>query len=108
MAAVGGAPNVLDAVLALLFAFALVRGWRRGAVLQTGGVAGLAPGLLARAGGGPRVAGLVVTGPGSGAALLTLGVLLIALVVGQAVGVAAGRRLHRIVHRSGVGRVDRA
>ncbi len=41
MAAVGGAPNVLDAVLALLFAFALVRGWRQGAVLQIGGSPGL-------------------------------------------------------------------
>jgi len=107
-AAVGGAPNVLDAVVVLLVAIAVARGWRHGAVLQIGGFAGLALGLLAGAWAAPRVAGLIVTGPGPGAALLTLGVLLIALVVGQVVGVAAGRRLHRRVYRTGVGRVDRA
>jgi S1-C subfamily serine protease len=104
---VGGAPNVLDAVLAFLFVFALVRGWRQGAVLQIAAFAGLALGLLAGAWAAPRIAGLVVTAPGPGAALLTLGALLVALVVGQAVGVAGGLRLHRAVHRSGVGRADR-
>jgi S1-C subfamily serine protease len=105
---VGGAPNVFDGVLALLFAVALVRGWRQGAVLQIGGFAGLALGVLAGAWAAPRITGLVVTGPGPGAAFLTLGVLLVALVAGHALGAAGGLRLHRAVHRSGVGRLDRA
>ncbi len=104
----GGVANVLDVVLALLFAFALARGWRRGAALQLGAFAGLALGLLAGAWAASRLAGLVVTGPGPGMAVLALGVLLVAVVIGQVVGAAGGSRLHRAVHRGGVGRVDRA
>ena len=105
---VGGAPNVLDAALALLLVAALLRGWRRGAVLQIGGFAGLALGLFTGAWAAARIAGLVVSGPGPGAGVLTLGVLLVALVLGQAVGVGTGLRLRRVAHRSGVARVDRA
>jgi S1-C subfamily serine protease len=105
---VGGAANVLDVILALLLVVAVFRGWQRGAVLQIGGFAGLGLGVLAGAWAAPRIAGLITTGPGPGAAFLTLGVLLVALVLGQALGVAAGMRLHRAVQGSAVARVDRA
>jgi S1-C subfamily serine protease len=105
---VGGAPNVLDVALALLFVVALLRGWRRGAVLQIGRFAGLALGLFAGAWAAARIAGLVVSGPGPGVGVVTLGVLLVGLVLGQVVGVAAGMRLGRVVYRSGAARVDRA
>jgi S1-C subfamily serine protease len=105
---VGGVPNVLDVVLALLFAFVLVGGWRQGAALQVGGFAGPALGLIAGAWAASRLAALFVTGPGPGVALLALGVLLVAVVIGRAAGVAGGLRVHRAAHRGGVGRVDRA
>jgi uncharacterized membrane protein required for colicin V production len=97
----GDAPNVLDAVLVLLLALALVRGWRLGAVSQLAAFAGLVLGLLAGLWAAPGLAGLFVTGPGPEAAFLTLGVLLVAMVVGQAVGVMVGVRLHRAVHSAG-------
>jgi S1-C subfamily serine protease len=104
----GGAPNALDAVLALLFVLALVRGWGQGAVLQVAGFAGLAVGLLAGMWAAPRIAGLVATEPGPGPALLTLAVLVVAALIGRSVGVRLGVRLHRAVHRSGVGPLNRA
>jgi S1-C subfamily serine protease len=105
---VGDAANVLDAVLVLLLVLALVRGWRQGAVVQLAAFGGLVLGLLAGLWAAPGIAGMVATGPGPGAAFLTLASLLVAMVVGQAVGAAVGVRLHRAVHSAGVGRVDRA
>jgi S1-C subfamily serine protease len=107
---VGGAPNVLDAVLVLLFVFALVRGWRQGAVLQVAAFAGLALALLAGVWAAPGITGLFVTEPGPGAAFLTLGVLLVAVLIGLAVAARLGGRLHRAVHGAGagIGRMDRA
>jgi S1-C subfamily serine protease len=104
----GYAPNVLDAVLVLLLAFAFVRGWRRGAVAQIAAFGGLALGLLAGLWAASGIARLVVTEPGPQVAFLTLGLLLVAMVVGQAVGMGVGARLHRAVHTAGVGRLDRA
>jgi S1-C subfamily serine protease len=99
---------VLDAVLVLLLAAALVRGWRQGAVAQLAAFAGLVLGLLGGLWAAPAIAGLVATGPGSTAAFLTLVSLLIAMVIGQMVGRAVGVRLHRAVHTAGIGRIDRA
>ncbi|GAA4681186.1 acid resistance serine protease MarP [Pseudonocardia yuanmonensis] len=103
-----GTPTVLDAVLALLFAFALVRGWRRGAVLQVAAFAGLVVGLFAGVWAAPWIAGLLVAEPGPGAALLTIGVLVVAVLVAETLAVGLGRRVHGAVHRAGVGTVDRA
>jgi S1-C subfamily serine protease len=104
----GYAPNALDAVLVLLLALAIVRGWRQGAVGQLAAFAGLVLGLLAGLWAAPGIAGLFATGPGPETAFLTIGVLLVAMVVGQAVGAAVGVRLHRAVHAAGVGRGDKA
>jgi S1-C subfamily serine protease len=105
---VGGAPNLLDAVLVLLFVFALVRGWRQGAVLQVAAFAGLALGLFAGVWAAPAITGLFATEPGPGTAFLTLAVLLVAVLIGLTVAAGLGRRLHRSVHGAGVGRMDRA
>ena len=99
---------MLDAVLALLFVFALVRGWRQGAVLQVAAFTGLALALLAGVWAAPGITGLFVTEPGPGAAFLTLAVLLVAALIGLTVAAGLGRRLHRAVHGAGVGRMDRA
>ncbi|PVZ10024.1 MarP family serine protease [Actinomycetospora cinnamomea] len=100
-----GAPNLLDAVLVLLLFLAVFRGWRQGALSQLTAFAGLALGLLAGMWLAPRVADAIVDGPG--AALLTLGLLLVAGLVGQGVGIAVGLRLRRGADRVGVGPVDR-
>lgn len=100
-----GTPNLLETVLVLLLLFAVFRGWRQGALAQLTAFAGLALGLLAGFWAAPRVAGAIVDGPG--AALLTLGLLLVAGAIGQGVGIAVGLRLRRGADRVGVGPVDR-
>jgi S1-C subfamily serine protease len=101
-------PNVLDGMLLLLLLYVLVRGWRQGAVSQIGAFGGVALGLVVGVWAAPRISGLFVDEPGPGVALLTLGVLLVAVLIGQGIGVGIGLRLHRAVHRVGVGAVDRA
>jgi S1-C subfamily serine protease len=105
---IGGiTPNVLDAVLLLLLAYVLFRGWRQGAVSQIAAFGGVVLGLLAGMLVAPLISGLFVDEPGRGLALLTLGVLFMAMLIGQGIGVRIGLRLHGAVHRAGVGTVDR-
>ena len=101
-------PNVLDGVLLLLLLYVLIRGWRQGAVSQIAAFGGFALGLLVGVWAAPQISRSFVDGPGPSAVLLTLGVLLVAVLIGQGVGVGIGLRLHRTVHRLGVGAVDRA
>jgi S1-C subfamily serine protease len=102
------APNVLDAILVLLLGFALVRGWRLGAVSQITAFGGFALGLLAGVWAAPRITGLLVDEPGPGAALLTLGLLVTAVLIGHGIGLGVGWRLRHAARRVGVGKVDRA
>ncbi|MGH3973496.1 MAG: CvpA family protein, partial [Pseudonocardiaceae bacterium] len=105
---IGGiTPNVLDAVLLLLLVYVLFRGWRQGAVSQIAAFGGLALGLLVGMWAAPWIGELFIDEPGRGLALLTLGVLFVAMLIGQGIGVSIGLRLHRAVHRAGVGTVDR-
>src|SRR5581483_1353803 len=103
----GSAPNALDAVLALLFVVALSRGWRQGAVLQVAAFAGLVAGLAVGLRAAPAIAGRVVDAPGPDMALLTLGVLMGGVLLGQAIAMRAGRRVYGAARRSGVERADR-
>ena len=106
---IGGlAPNVLDVVLVLLLGAVLVRGWRQGAVSQVGALGGFALGLLAGAWVAPRIIGAFAGEPGPGAAFATLGLLLVAVFIGQGVGAAVGVRLRAGAKRVGVGKVDHA
>ena len=108
MASGGFAPNVLDVVLVLLLAYVVVRGWRQGAVSQLAVFAGFAIGLLVGVWATPWIVGLFAGEPGPGVALLTLGVLVVAVLVGQGIGFDVGRRLRRAATHVGVGKVDRA
>ena len=101
------APNLLDAVLVLLLGYALLRGWRQGAVSQLAAFGGFVLGLLAGVWAAPRIIGLFVDAPGPGAALLTLGLLVVAVLIGHGIGLGVGWRLRRAAHRVGVGMVDR-
>ena len=105
---IGGiTPNLLDAVLLLLLVYVFFRGWRQGSVSQIAAFGGLAVGLLVGMWAAPWIGGLFIDEPGRGLALLTLGVLFVAVLIGQGIGVRIGLRLHRAVHRAGVGKVDR-
>jgi len=85
--------NAVDAVLVVALLVAAVRGYRQGAVAQVAAFAGTAMGLMAGAAAAPPLATRLVPEPGTTLALLTLGLLLAAVVLGQALGLAAGRRL---------------
>lgn len=99
-------PNVPDAVLLLVLVYVLFRGWQQGAVSQIAALGGLLIGLLVGMWAGPWVGGLVVDKPGRGLALLTLGVLLVAAVIGQGIGVRIGLRLRHAVEGAGMGKLD--
>jgi S1-C subfamily serine protease len=104
----GLSPNVLDAVLVVIGLLALLRGWRQGALVQLLSLGGLVLGLLAGAWAAPRITAWFIDDAGGGAALLSLGLLLVAIVVGQGIGVRLGLRLRRGVDRVGAGTLDRA
>jgi S1-C subfamily serine protease len=102
------APNVLDVVLVLLFAYVLHRGWRQGAVAQIGAFGGLTLGLLTGLWAAPLVGRVLIDGPGTGAGLLSLGVVLVVMLVGHGLGTGIARRVRPVVHRAGLGALDRA
>jgi len=94
--------NSLDLVLAAALVVAAVRGYRQGAVAQVAVFAGTAAGLVGGSALAPPLAARVVPEPGTNLALLTLGLLLAAVVLGQSLGLAVGRRLQSAA--AGVGR----
>jgi S1-C subfamily serine protease len=99
--------NLLDLLLLALLLFALLRGYRQGALSQVAAFGGAALGLVAGAYGAPAIAGLAVGQPGTTLALVTLGLLLVAVFVGQGVGFAVGMRLRRAAVEAGIGAFDR-
>lgn len=101
------APNLLDLVLVLLLAYALVSGWRRGALSQVSAFGGFLVGLLVGAWAAPRVISLFVAGPGEGVAIATVAVLIVVALIGHAIGLGIGLRLQRIADRIGAGTADR-
>lgn len=100
-------PNALDAVLLLLLVYVSFRGWRQGAVSQIAAFGGLVLGLLVGMWAAPSISGVFVDEPGRGRALLTLGLLFIAALIGQGIGVRVGLLLHRGLNRVGMSKVDR-
>lgn len=103
----GFSPNVLDGLLVVVGLLALLRGWRQGALAQLLAFGGLVLGLLAGAWAAPRITAWFVDEPGGGAALLSLGLLAVAILVGQGIGLNLGLRLRRGADRVGAGTVDR-
>ncbi len=99
--------NLLDLVLLATLAFALLRGFRQGALSQVAAFGGAAIGLVLGAFGAPALAGLAVGQPGITLALLTFGFLMAAVFIGQGFGLAVGMRLRRAAVRAGIGAFDR-
>ena len=100
--------NGLDLALILLLLTAAVRGLRQGALSQAAAFAGAAVGLVAGAALAPRLASAIIEQPGTSLALLTLGLLLTAVTIGQAIGQRVGVRLHAAADSAGVGALDGA
>lgn len=100
--------NGLDLALVVLLLTAAVRGLRQGALSQAAAFAGAGLGLVAGAALAPRVASALIEQPGTSLALLTLGLLLTAVAIGQAIGQGVGARLHAAADSAGVGGVDGA
>ena len=101
------AMNVVDLVLAAALIFAALRGFRQGALSQVAAFGGAALGLVAGAALAPRFAPQIVEEPGPALALLTLGLLLVAIAIGQTLGIAIGARLRQAVTLAGAAPVDR-
>jgi S1-C subfamily serine protease len=99
--------NLLDLGLLAALVFALVRGFRQGALSQVAAFGGAAVGLVAGAYGAPPLAGLAVGQPGSGLALITLGLLVLFIFLGQGIGFAIGLRLRHAAIKAGIGAFDR-
>jgi S1-C subfamily serine protease len=99
--------NLLDLALLTALAFALFRGFRQGALSQVSAFGGAAAGLLAGAFGAPAIASAFLGQPGPTMALLTMGLLLVFILLGQGIGFAIGLRLRRAAERAGVGAFDR-
>lgn len=99
--------NALDLLLLALLLFAAVRGARRGALSQLATFGGAALGLVLGAAFAPRLAGALISGPSLNLALLTLGFLLLAIVVGQGIGFAVGLRVQERLRDSSAVAVDR-
>jgi S1-C subfamily serine protease len=99
--------NLLDLGLLAALLYALFRGYRQGALSQVAAFGGAGVGLVLGAFVAPAIAGLTMGQPGFGLALLTLGVLLVCIFLGQGIGFAFGIRLRRAAIRAGIGAFDR-
>ncbi|MDQ3538086.1 MAG: MarP family serine protease [Actinomycetota bacterium] len=99
--------NVVDLALLLALVLAASRGFRRGALSQVAAFGGAVVGLFAGAALAPRLASGFVAEPGPTLSVLTLGLLLLAVVVGQGAGLVIGLRLRSVVHGTGAAAVDR-
>lgn len=99
--------NQVDLVLLAALAWAAIRGFRQGAIAQVATFGGAGLGLLVGAVLAPRVASAIVAVPGGSLALLTLGILMAAVLIGQGLGFAVGWQLRRAATSLGVAPVDR-
>ena len=94
----------LDVLLLALLAGSLYSGYRRGAVLQVIGIAGLVVGVIAGVAAAPRIARFA--GSPATAVALVLGTVLVAGAIGNMLGWAAGSRMRRRTHEGPLRRVD--
>ena len=94
----------LDVLLIVLLAASLYSGYRRGAVLQVIGIAGLILGVVVGVAVAPRVA-QIASSPAAAVALV-LGTMLVAGAIGNMIGSVAGSRLRRRTHDGPLRRVD--
>lgn len=99
--------NVLDVLLLVALGLAAARGYRQGALSQVAAFGGAAIGLVLGAALGPDLASLIVDGPGPSLAIVTLGVVAIAILLGQGIGFTIGMRLRTAAAGLGAAPVDR-
>jgi uncharacterized membrane protein required for colicin V production len=98
--------SLADVVVVLLALASAARGWRRGLLGQAFELGGGFLGLVAGVAFAPRVASGLTNGNGLDAALVALGVVLVGLSLGQAVGYALGHRFGSFARRARLGGVD--
>jgi S1-C subfamily serine protease len=98
--------NLLDALLVLLLVLAALRGWRQGAFSQVFAFGGAALGLVGGGVAAPALAGRLVDQPGLALSLATMGLLVLAVVLGQGIGYLLGLRLKDAAARNGIGGAD--
>ena len=101
------AMNLLDLLLLAALGLAAYRGFRQGALSQVAAFGGAALGLVVGAALAPRIAPRFVEEPGGMLALVTLGLLLLFIAIGQTLGLTLGSRLRHAVAAVGAGSVDR-
>ena len=94
----------LDVLLLALLGGSLYSGYRRGAVLQVIGIAGLIVGVAAGVAAAPRIARFA--GSPATAVALVLATVLVAGAIGNMLGWAAGSRLRRRTHEGPLRRFD--
>lgn len=99
--------NIVDLVLLVALILAAARGFRQGALSQVAAFGGAAVGLVVGAAVAPAVAPRLVEEPGPALALMTLGLLLVCVALGQTVGLAIGSRLRFAAANAGAASVDR-
>lgn len=102
-----GAVNVIDVLLVGLLLAAAMRGFRQGALSQVAAFGGAASGLVLGGAVAPQLAASLADGPGPQLALVTLGLLLAAVLIGQAIGFAIGLKLRHGVAAIGLGSLDK-
>lgn len=101
------AMNLVDLVLLAALGLAAFRGFRQGALSQVAAFGGAAIGLVVGASLAPRIAPRFVDQPGAMLSLVTLGLLLLFIAIGQTIGLTLGSRLRHAVAAVGAGSVDR-
>jgi S1-C subfamily serine protease len=99
--------NFVDILLLLALVFAAFRGFRQGALSQVAAFGGAAIGLIVGAAVAPGLAARFVDEQSPALALVTLGLLLLFIAIGQTFGLALGNRLRSAVAVAGAAAIDR-
>jgi S1-C subfamily serine protease len=92
--------NLVDAIVLVVVGVAIFRGWQRGFVAQIFELGGGFVGLLAGLTLGPRAASMLTDQPGPAGVLISIGVLLLLVSIGQVVGVLLAHRFSPTLQRA--------
>lgn len=99
--------NLVDLALLAALVFAAFRGFRQGALSQVAAFGGAALGLVVGAAMAPNLATKIVDEQSTALALVTLGLLLLFIAIGQTLGLTIGTRLRSAVALAGGAAFDR-
>ena len=98
--------NFVDLIILVLCLLSAIRGWRLGLLGQVFELGGGFLGLIAGAALAPHIAGWFTDEKGLQGALISLGVLLVFLSIGQGLGYIAGHRFGTFAMRARLGGLD--